>query len=576
MWGWGYLLIQLELSVAADGDLRLKQSKFTHAGLSLIQQLPEPHRLWTGQDWRIPPQFALSVVKHLNAQTNLQMSDVARTFVRSVTPAPLTKKPPSVSDYKFKTPPYQHQVTAFDLARRFKNYALLMEMGTGKTKAMIDVLSYLMMGWKIEGALILAPKALLYNWEREIGTHSPLAPEGRRCAIITAEEGKREVLMQSMHHAQFFITNYATLRDCYDWLEKLLKVRRLAIVADESTALAGNSSKQSRNAAKLGKLAVARYILTGSPIANSPLDAFGQFRFLNPNILGHQTFTSFKSEYAVTVPLSKAQPHIRIVKNYKNLPRLREMVGKYSYRVLKSECLDLPEKVYRVIDLDMGPKQAELYRQMKEDAICRPLPLEPGLRAPIILTQLLRLQQITSGFVPLLDEFEKEKGIHEIPDAAKLTALVELVKLAVEAGRKVAIWGRFVWEVKTIASTLRGLKMKCVEYYGGVNAKDRQAAVDSIQTGDSQIFVGQTQTGGMGITLTAINKVIYYSNTFSLNDRLQSEDRAHRIGQKQSVEYDDLICRGTVDKLIFRALKNKKNIADIITGDSLKNLLEVG
>lgn len=261
---------------------------------------------------------------------------------------------------------------------------------------------------------------------------------------------------------------------------------------------------------------------------------------------------------------------VPLIVGYRNLDRLNKLIAPHSFRVLKEDCLDLPDKVYRTVELEMGDEQASIYRRMKEEAVVE---LNGStIAAPIVLTRLMRLQQITSGFVPQLDEFGNTLREFEIKDGVKMGATLELVEEAVESGQKVSVWCRFLWELHELARRLDEAGFKVVSYYGDKDAHERQAAVDAIQTGDAQVFLGQVATAGIGITLTAISTCIYYDNSFSLEHRLQSEDRHHRIGQKRSVEYIDLVCRGTIDRQVLAALREKKSVADIVTGDARKML----
>lgn len=562
-------MISLSLSIHPDGSLRLRQTKFTWPGQRLIEAIPEKE--WTGSDWKFPVSALADVYAKVAGAGKLDMDPAVKAALNDVRRAQaVSQVVPDITDYQFKTTPFNHQKIAFNLARKRTEFAFLMEMGTGKTKAMIDTVSYHLQLNRIDFCLVLAPKAVLLNWEREIAVHCPLPPDKRRAVVLTGNT-KRQALEQASNSAHFIITNYETLLSLGPELRALFVRRRGGICLDEATEIKNPKSKTAKAAEELGLVAKLRYIATGSPVTQSPLDAYMQFRFLHKNILGHHTFTSFKAEYAVSKRMVNIP--VPIVVAYRNLDRLNKLIQPYSYRVLKADCLDLPDKVYRRVDLQMGTNQQAFYRQMEEDAVIMEGE-EAVLSAPLVLTKLMRLQQIASGFFPIVNEFGEEVSSKTIDDAPKLDAVIELVKEAVASQQKVLVWCRFLWEVHNIERLLTEEKLEVVSYYGDKTAAERQAAVDSIQTGTTQVFIGQIQTGGMGITLTAASTVIYYSNSFSLAERLQSEDRAHRIGQKRSVTYIDLVVRGTVDQLVLKALKDKKNLADIVTGDNLKRLLE--
>lgn len=549
--------------------ITLKQLVFRHRVLKVVEDINPREWDATAKRWKFPQSEAANLVARLSG-FELQQSAAFRSLLRDAVTEHAAAVVPTIDDYTFKTKPFAHQVTAFHLARKADAFALLMEMGTGKTKTMIDTLSWLIQNQLIEAALILVPKAVLFSWEREIEQHSPLPKQARRTLVVTGNGRKKEQAFAVAAACQFVITNYETPLTFLDTMLRLMKGRKWAVVADESTRIKNPASRTFKSARALGAASVRRYIMTGSPITQSPLDAYAQFCFLDQNILGHQSFTSFRAEYATAFKLPNSQ--VRIWKSFKNLDRLAKAIKPHSIRVLKVDCLDLPEKVYKTIELDMGPVQAEFYRQMRDEAVVTPDPLQPALAAPVILTKLMRLQQIASGFLPIFDEFGKEKGTRDIEDAPKVDACIEVVTEALESGQSVIVWCRFIWEVLTLERELSKVG-KVVTYYGATTAVNRQAAVDAIQTGTANVFIGQIQTGGMGITLTKASTMVYYSNTFSLSERLQSEDRAHRIGQTRNVLYVDLVAKGTVDHIVLKAHREKKDLADIVTGDSLARIL---
>jgi len=257
------------------------------------------------------------------------------------------------------------------------------------------------------------------------------------------------------------------------------------------------------------------------------------------------------------------------VVGYRNLEDLKGRIEPWSFRVTKDECLDLPAKIYRKRYVDLGPKQLRTYIELRESYMAE-ITAGEVLTAPLALTRLLRLQQIIGGYVP-----SDDGPTVAIEDNRRVDALMEEIE---DAGiQKTIIWCKFRAEIEEIAKRLHaeyGME-SLVEYHGDTSGDDRVAAIKSFQDPSSGvwIFLGQIHTGGIGITLNKATHVIYYSNDFSLEQRLQSEDRAHRIGTTQHVTYTDLIAQGTVDEKIVKALREKKNIADLLTGDEIKNWL---
>ena len=255
---------------------------------------------------------------------------------------------------------------------------------------------------------------------------------------------------------------------------------------------------------------------------------------------------------------------VQIVASYRRLDELAETLKSFSYRILKEDCLDLPPKVYMKREIELSDEQQKAYTTMKSMALAQ---VNGKIAtAPHVLTQLMRLHQITCG------HFKADDGtIQEF----KNNRMKELLELLEEMEGKVIIWANYVYDIENIVKTI-GQEYgddSIVQYYGAVASKKRQENIEKFQDPKSKVrfFVGNPQTGGYGITLTAASNVIYYSNGYDLEKRLQSEDRAHRIGQEKSVTYVDIIARKTVDEKIVKALRKKINIASAIMGEELKD-----
>ena len=251
---------------------------------------------------------------------------------------------------------------------------------------------------------------------------------------------------------------------------------------------------------------------------------------------------------------------------YRNLDKLSQLIAPYTFRVLKKDCLDLPDKIYKTVFFEMTTQQKAVYEKAKVE--CR-LAFEGEETVFSKLTAVTKLAQITSGYYihPLSDDPCRIDGGNP-----KLDLLADRVKSIIESGGKVIIWARYTMEIEDITSCLRKEfkeEGRIVQYYGATNKGERVEAIESFQNGVADIFVGNQQAGGTGITLTAANYVIYFSNNFSLRDRLQSEDRAHRIGQSKNVTYINIAAKNTIDEHVIRALLNKKDVADEIIDKGL-------
>ena len=471
--------------------------------------------------------------------------------------------------YKFKMPPYEHQLTALRKGWNLDEFAYFMDMGTGKSKVLIDNFSVLYDKGYIGGVLIIAPKGVYRNWSsNEIPTHMPdhvLAdiciwqPNHTQKFLTTWKK-----LFEDNYNLKIFLMNIEAFstRKGVEVAEKFLLAHSTLMAIDESTTIKSKNAKRTKSIVKLGKMAKYRRIMTGSPITKSPMDLYTQCEFLNPELLGHKSFYSFQYEYAIIKRRNLGSYSFNQIVGYKNLKELNGLLDNFSYRVRKQDCLDLPDKVYTKRVVELTPEQAKMYSDLKKIAlgIC-----EEGTVTPTtILTQLLRLQQVCSGHVKLDD------GTIKTFSSAKIKELEAVVE---EIDGKAIIWANFTHDIESIVELL--IKMygedSVVSYYGATSTDQRDYAMSSFQNPDSPVrfFVGQPRTGGYGLTLTQASTVIYYSNSYDLEVRLQSEDRAHRIGQVNKVTYIDIIAEKTVDEKVLQALRSKIDIASVVLQENV-------
>ena len=471
--------------------------------------------------------------------------------------------------YKFKMPPYEHQLTALRKGWNLDEFAYFMDMGTGKSKVLIDNFSVLYDKGYIGGVLIIAPKGVYRNWSsNEIPNHMPdhvLAdiciwqPNHTQKFLTTWKK-----LFEDNYNLKIFLMNIEAFstRKGVEVAEKFLLAHSTLMAIDESTTIKSKNAKRTKSIVKLGKMAKYRRIMTGSPITKSPMDLYTQCEFLNPELLGHKSFYSFQYEYAIIKRRNLGSYSFNQIVGYKNLKELNGLLDNFSYRVRKQDCLDLPDKVYTKRVVELTPEQARMYSDLKKIAlgIC-----EEGTVTPTtILTQLLRLQQVCSGHVKLDD------GTIKTFSSAKIKELEAVVE---EIDGKAIIWANFTHDIESIVELL--IKMygedSVVSYYGATSTDQRDYAMSSFQNPDSPVrfFVGQPRTGGYGLTLTQASTVIYYSNSYDLEVRLQSEDRAHRIGQVNKVTYIDIIAEKTVDEKVLQALRSKIDIASVVLQENV-------
>ena len=473
-------------------------------------------------------------------------------------------------NYKFKTKPYQHQLDALEISWNKEVYAYFMEMGTGKTKVLIDNMSMLYDKGKIDGALIIAPKGVVGTWyEQELPTHLVNHVENVTILwqpnISKKQQEKLKSLFEIETALHILIMNVEALstQKGVDFATKFLSSHRTLMAIDESTTIKNPKAKRTKNILRLSKLAKYRRIMTGSPVTKNPLDLYSQCEFLDPYCLDFASYYAFRNRYAEMKTANFYGRSVQIVARFRHLDELAEKLKPFSYRVLKEDCLDLPEKTFMKRVVELTKEQKELYAQMKKMALAM-------LNGKVVttktaLTQIMRLQQITCG------HFTADDGTMQ---DIKNNRLDELMNVLDEIEGKVVIWAHYQYDVKKIIKEIQKVHGpgSVVDYYGLTPKEIRQNNIEKFQNNDSvKYFVGTPATGGYGITLTAASNMIYYSNGYDLEKRLQSQDRIHRIGQKKPVTYIDLIAEDTVDNRIVKALRKKINIASEVMGEELKD-----
>ena len=472
--------------------------------------------------------------------------------------------------YKFKTKPYKHQLDALEISWNKEVYAYFMEMGTGKTKVLIDNMSMLYDNGKIDGALIIAPKGVVGTWyKQEIPTH--LVDHVENKAILWQSNFTKEYsrklgnLFKSDADLHILIMNVEALSTTkgVDFASKFLSSHNTLMAIDESTTIKNPKAKRTKNILRLSKLAKYRRIMTGSPVTKNPLDLYSQCEYLDPFCLDFASFYAFRNRYAEMRTANFYGRSVQIVAKFRHLDELADKLKPFSYRVLKEDCLDLPEKTFMKRVIELSKEQKELYAQMKKMALAM-------LNGKVVttktaLTQIMRLHQITCG------HFTADDG--SVQDI-KNNRLDELMNVSDEIEGKVVIWAHYQYDVKKIIKEIQKVHGpgSVVDYYGLTPKEIRQNNIEKFQSDDEvKYFVGTPATGGYGITLTAASNMIYYSNGYDLEKRLQSQDRIHRIGQKKPVTYIDLIAEDTVDNRIVKALRKKINIASEVMGEELKD-----
>lgn len=530
-------------------------------------------RVWTAPALRANSTYMLDVFAR--ARWSDDAKRIAQDTINVKSPAPITDFP---SDYVFKTRPREYQLKALNYSWMKETFAYYMDMGTGKTKTAIDLYSAYYLGGHVDRLLVTTKFSTRMNWEREFAIHCPVDYE---VMILDTSKTKAFDEYNTTNNGKLKIlivgTESLAAGNAHLLADKFVGVSaRCGMIIDEAHMIKTHNAVRSKNAVRIGRGAKYRLIMTGTPIANAPMDLYMQFEFLDTHIIGTGDFYSFRNRYAVMGGFEGKQ-----IIGYQNMEELIEIVSPYVFQVRKSEVLsELPPKVYEVRELQFTEEQARLYKELAKKN--RAVLGDRGLTVNTVLERMLRLQEVCGGVITFErnpDVYNKSKYEHDrIP--GKNPKIEELLSIADEHQVSTIIWCRFIEEIHMVTAALRARygHDQVVEIYGAVSEEDRDKNVQELfQKGKARFLVGNASTGGTGLNMTAAELVIYYSNSFNYVERDQSEDRAHRIGQTKSVTYIDLVMEKSVDVAVLDALKNKKNVSEFvresINAKNIENLL---
>lgn len=425
-----------------------------------------------------------------------------------------------------------------------------MEQGTGKTLVAIGLSLYRHRRGQVRKCLVITPDSVMGEWVRQYREHAP-----HKSVRVTELKGKiverRKWLNTHRYHGkgplEVVIANYVTLREL---TPELIKWKPDMVVLDESQKIKNRRTKQSKAAHRLGKKVKYRYLLTGTPVSESPLDIWSQYRFLDPKIFP-SSYQAFQDRYAIMGGFQRKE-----VKGYRRLEEFAKKAHSIAYRVTKDEALDLPETLDQTLRFELSAQEARHYRAMHKDFVLK-FSDNYAVSAPMVLTQLMKLQQIASGFV--IDE----NGEVVSWPSSKLKVLRETLEV-IPKHRKVVIFAKFLFEIQMVADLCKKLGISVLTITGEV--QNRQEVIDQFQNTDTpRVLVIQTATGGLGITLTKASYAIFYSMSHSFVDYDQARARVYRIGQENKVTYLHLVGKDTVEEDILQAVQTKGTMADLVT-----------
>lgn len=439
-----------------------------------------------------------------------------------------------------------------------KGFGLLFEMGCGKTLTAIAIAGAGYQMGKVERLLIVAPTSVVAVWPKELQEYAKFK---YTCKTLLGEKKQRIKQIDDLLKFPFKALKVAVINYESTWrpeiLEKLKEFDADMIIADESQRIKTYDAAQSKAMHELGDQARYKLILSGTPVQTAAIDIWSQYRFLDKSVFG-DNFFKFRGRYAIMGGYGNKK-----IVGYRDLEGLIKKEHSIAFRVTKDEALDLPEQTFEVRKIQFSQKERNLYERIKKDSYTE---LEGGghITATTVLTRLLRLQQLTGGFL-VQDDAQKP----QLVSRAKLDALADIIEdYVVGSGKKLVIFARFIAEVKAIielADKVLPKNLKHVAIYGDIKKEDRGDIVKQFQEDpETVLFIGQIDTAGTGITLTAADTCVYYSKNFNFATYSQSLSRIHRIGQRNCCTYIDLEIEGTIDELISKALSRKEDMAKTV------------
>lgn len=493
--------------------------------------------------------------------------------VKAAVDGSVTPMLPWPCHYQFKTKPFKHQETALRKAFGRQSFAFFMATGTGKTKTLIDLACASRVQNLIDTVIIICPVSVRKNWAREITIHGPYPVDA---FMLNSDKPKQfDMWVENRHDFKWLIVGVESIGGSARANDMVLgflqKYPKTLVCVDESHKIKTHNAIRSMRVCEIGLHAAYKVAMTGTPIAKGVMDLYGQFEFLDPNILGVGDFYSFRNRYAVMGGYEQ-----REIIGYQNVGELMETINPFIYQVRKEEALpDLPPKVYARRYVTLTPDQAKHYNSMVKDLIV--FKDDKSLTVKNALSKMLRLQQITGGHLPLddIDLLSNKKIVTCNPIGKVNPKVQDVLDFCDEIDGSIIVWCRFRPEIEAVASALRAKygAADVVEVHGGISEEQRDINVNELfQKGKATKLVANAATGGTGLTITAASFEYYYSNDYNYVDRVQSEDRAHRSGQMKTVVIVDVISqievkgvlKDTVDILPVLANETKANLAEYV------------
>jgi len=527
--------------------------------MAAVMKLPDRRFRKASRKWGVPVLRRNVEHMHKHMFSQEMYTPEAWTVITEQVNKPKNINEGVPSWFEFKNPPMKHQAIAMDKAYPQSEYALFFEQGLGKTFTAINLAALWRMKNDIQAVVEVCHTSIQLVWEEELQKHCPIPTQVH--ALMAGKNKAAEHFIGEQADFPWFCVGVEALSQggAHKLLERFLLARKCLFIIDESSRIKTPNKTRTDRCITYGKLAAKRLILSGTSVTQGVQDLYTQYGFLDKNIIGFDSFFSFRAQYCEVISMEVQQDKWvdKIVGN-KNEDELISLINPVTSRVEKKDALDLPEKVFQTRNITMGPAQKKLYEEMKNELFAEMDGVEYEVKT--VLEQTLRLQQITGGFYPH-DDGEK---VTPRPIPGKNPKLTELMSVMDEVQGKVVIWCQFRAEIELIADAMRKTGIPHVEFHGGCDDLEKKFAVQSFRRDpETRVFLA-TRAAAYGLTLVESSTAIYFSQGYSLEEYSQSQDRIHRIGQKDSCLYIHLNCTKTIDVIVGVALRNKQNVASMI------------
>ena len=645
----------------ADDEDKKKCQKFPNGKYSLKEDAfrvllsdPDLEHLfesWTPDQYQLTDAAKLLIDYHLKTRQlgDIKLEERLKYLHENIVPKP--------KDYEHCEchPPRAHQIVAYCSMVAAEYFALLMDMGTGKSKVAVDVicnrarrkrLKFIKENpdWEKQGlklpqyrALIVAPKTVCFNWvDPDVGEFAKHATQDVNVERLTGRVLGRSdqliELLKDLNHddcgALYRVDKVSPiqcqLKQCkpmnspvivavinYEGMTDLKDVLRLIpwdiMILDESIKIKSMKTRRSKAAKIIRASCQSAAIMTGLPITKDTRDLFSQFDFLKPGLLGYNTVEKFEQRFCDKE--GRVRPDM--------VPELQKILSRNSFVVKAEQCLDLPPKQYQTYQMEMADDQADAYNSMLEQMVVdfdemekleikrieakdfdkaanmmmdrfdqaekavkseveeASMEIDPDVLmkqrlgkysiARVMVVQMMRLAQITSGFLKMADG-----SIRRFQSNPKMDALEEYFEqIDTKTGGKVIVWATFREDIRAIFEKF-GAQMGAVKIQGGMKDADVAHSLREFEMNDDcRLMIANPASGGQGLNLVKARHAIYFSQSWSLDHRDQSERRCWRLGQTGSVMYTDLIVPESIDTMVQQRLKNKKDIANLLTDRGL-------